>query len=137
MSDGTFQLKVFSGRGLEIEAVVSDVTVPSESGELGFLQNHCDYVGLISTGITQYTDTADSSGKKCLVSGGICTFSNNVLTLLADTVDKAEEIASVKVSEDEIALLEAELEQLSLYDPEWEVLSQKVARLQALKTLAH
>ena len=137
MSDGTFQLKVFSGRGLEVEATVSDVTVPSESGELGFLQNHCDYVGLISTGVTQYTDASDASEKKCLVSGGICTFNNNVLTLLADTVDKPEEIASSKVSDDEVALLEAELEQLSLYEPEWEVLSQKVARLQALRTLAH
>jgi len=137
MSDGTFQLKVFSGRGLEVEALVSDVTVPSESGELGFLPNHCDYVGLIATGITQYTDAGDASAKKCLISGGICTFSNNVLTLLADTVDKAEELTSVKVSDDELALLEAELEQLSLYDPAWEVLSQKVARLQALKSLAH
>ena len=137
MSDGTFQLKVFSGRGLEVEAMVSDVTVPSESGELGFLPNHCDYVGLIATGITQYTDATDASAKKCLISGGICTFSNNVLTLLADTVDKAEELTSVKVSDDELALLEAELEQLSLYDPAWELLSQKVARLQALKSLAH
>jgi|LauGreDrversion4_2_1035121.scaffolds.fasta_scaffold38897_2 F0F1-type ATP synthase epsilon subunit len=137
MSDGTFQLKVFSGRGLEVEAIVSDVTVPSESGELGFLQNHCDYVGLIATGITQYTDAGGSSAKKCLVSGGICTFNNNVLTLLADTVDKPEEIAVTKVSDDELALLEAELEQLSLYDPAWEVLSQKVSRLQALKTLTH
>lgn len=137
MSDGTFQLKVFSGRGLEVEATVSDVTVPSESGELGFLQNHCDYVGLIATGITQYTDAADSSAKKCLVSGGICTFNNNVLTLLADTVDKPEELASARVSDDELALLEAELAQLSLYDPAWEVLSQKVARLQALKTVPH
>ena len=137
MSDGTFQLKVFSGRGLEVEAIVSDVTVPSESGELGFLQSHCDYVGLIATGITQYTVAGDSSAKKCLVSGGICTFSNNILTLLADTVDKAEDIAGAKVSDDELALLEAELEQLSLYDPAWEVLSQKVSRLQALKTLTH
>jgi F0F1-type ATP synthase epsilon subunit len=137
MSDGTFQLKVFSGRGLEVEAMVSDVTVPSESGELGFLPNHCDYVGLIATGITQYTDATGASAKKCLISGGICTFSNNVLTLLADTVDKAEELTSVKVFDDELALLEAELEQLSLYDPAWELLSQKVARLQALKSLAH
>ena len=135
MSDGTFQLKVFSGRGLEVEAIVSDVTVPSESGELGFLQNHCDSVGLIATGITQYTDVGDSSGKSCLVSGGICTFNNNVLTLLADTVDKPEEIAVAKVSDDELSLLEAELEQLSLYDPAWEVLSQKVARLRALQKL--
>ncbi len=133
MSDGTFQLKVFSGRGLEVEAEVSAATVPSESGELGFLVNHCDYVGLIATGLTQYTDSADNVTRKCIVSGGICTFSNNVLTLLADTVDLPDDIGSVKISNDEISLMEAELEQLSLFDPAWEALSQKVARLNAIK----
>ena len=29
MSEGTFQLKVFSGRGLEVEAEVRSVNVPS------------------------------------------------------------------------------------------------------------
>mgnify|MGYP006272008193 CR=1 FL=1 len=135
MSEGTFQLKVFSGRGLEVEAKVSTASVPSESGELGFLENHCDYVGLISTGITQYTDSTDNVTKKCIVSGGIITFSNNVLTLLADTVDLPEEIGSVKVSGDEVALMEAELEQLSLFDPAWEALSQKVARINAIKSM--
>jgi F0F1-type ATP synthase epsilon subunit len=133
MSEGTFELKVFSGRGLEVEATVSGVTVPSESGELGFLENHCDYVGLIATGVAQYTDARDSSTKKCIVSGGICTFSGNVLTLLADTVDLPENLGSAKISGDEVALLEAELEQLSLFDPAWEALSQKVARFNAIK----
>lgn len=133
MSDGTFQLRVFSGRGLEVEAKVSTATVPSEGGELGFLENHCDYVGLIATGISQYTDSSDNSNKRCIVSGGICTFSNNVLTLLADTVDLPEDIGAVKLSGDELALMEAELEQLSLFDPAWEALSQKVARLNAIK----
>jgi F0F1-type ATP synthase epsilon subunit len=135
MSEDRFQLKVFSGRGLEVEATVSGVTVPSESGELGFLENHCDYVGLISTGIAQYNGANDSISKRCIVSGGICTFSNNVLTLLADTVDFPENLGADKISGDEIALLQAELEQLSLFDPAWEALSQKIARQQALKSL--
>ena len=135
MSEGTFHLKVFSGKGLEVEATVSGVTVPSESGELGFLPDHCDYVGLISTGLAQYTDAAGSSTKKCLVSGGICTFSNNVLTLLADAVDLPESFDRSQINQD-TALLEAELGGMSLFDPEWELLSQKVARIHALKSLA-
>ena len=133
MSEGTFQLKVFSGRGLEVEATVSAATVPSESGELGFLENHCDYVGLIATGLAQYT--TDAGTKKCIVSGGICTFSNNVLTLLADTVDLPESLDTSIFAQD-AGLLEAELEKLSLFDPEWELLSQKVARIHAVKSLA-
>jgi F0F1-type ATP synthase epsilon subunit len=135
MSNGTFQLKVFSGRGLEVEAEVSEASVPSESGELGFLENHCEYVGLLSTGFVQYTNAGGSSSKRCIVSGGICTFSNNVLTLLADTVDLPESLDLSPLNQD-VGLLEAQLESLSLFDPEWELLSQKVARINAIKSLA-
>jgi F0F1-type ATP synthase epsilon subunit len=135
MSNGMFQLKVYSGRGLEVEATVSDVAVPSEGGELGFLENHCDYVGLLSTGLVQYTASGGNSPRLCIVSGGICTFSNNVLTLLADTVDLPESLDLSPLDQD-VGLLEAELESLSLFDPEWELLSQKVARINAIKSLA-
>ena len=92
MSDGTFQLKVFSGRGLEVEATVRSANVPSEGGELGFLPNHCEYVGLLSTGIGEYiAASGGSTAQKFIASGGIVTFSNNVLTLLADTVDLPEQ----------------------------------------------
>jgi F0F1-type ATP synthase epsilon subunit len=134
MADGTFTLRVFSGRGLEIEAAVRSVTVPADSGEVGFLADHCDYVGLLGTGLAVYETTTDSGSRKCLVSGGISTFANNVLTLLADTVDNPEALDTAPLKED-AALLKLELEKLSLFDPEWEILSNKVARLEALKTL--
>lgn len=135
MSDGTFQLKVFSGRGLEVEAAVRSVSVPSETGELGFLPNHCEYVGLLSTGIGEYVSSTDGASKRFLASGGIVTFSDNVLTLLADTVDLPDSLDLKPLSED-ISLLKTQLEGLSLFDPEHEVLSQRVARVEALRTLA-
>lgn len=141
MADGTFQLKVFSGRGLEIEAMVTSAAIPTESGEIGVLADHCDYVGLLGTGLVAYTaGTASMSGaeaptKRCLVSGGICTFKGNVLTLLADTVDNPDALDTTPLNQD-ISLLKTELEALSLFDPEWEALSQKVARIEALKVLA-
>jgi F0F1-type ATP synthase epsilon subunit len=135
MSEGTFQLKVFSGKGLEVEATVAAVTVRSEIGELGFLENHCDYVGLLSTGFAQYATGTDTAMKRCLVSGGICTFKNNTLTLLADTVDLPESFDRALLEQD-TTVLEAQLGALSLFDPEWDLIAQKVARIQALKTLA-
>ena len=135
MSDGTFQLKVFSGRGLEVEASVRSANVPSESGELGFLPNHCEYVGLLSTGIGEYVGAADGSAKRFIASGGIVTFSDNVLTLLADTVDLPESLDLKPLSED-LTLLKSELERLSLFDPEHELLSQRVARVDAIRALA-
>ena len=135
MSDGTFQLKVFSGRGLEVEAAVRSASVPSETGELGFLPNHCEYVGLLSTGIGEYIGATDSAPQKFIASGGIVTFSDNVLTLLADTVDLPGSLDTKPLSED-VALLKAQLERLSIFEPEHEVLSQRVSRIEALKALA-
>jgi F0F1-type ATP synthase epsilon subunit len=70
------------------------------------------------------------------VSGGIATFSNNTLTVLADTVDNPEALDLAPLAED-LTLLKTELENLSLFEPEWEVLSQKIARIEALKVLAN
>lgn len=135
MADGTFTMRVFSGRGLEIEAEVGSVTIPSEMGEVGILANHCDYVGLLGTGLATYEAATDGATKRCLVSGGVVTFANNTLTLLADTIDNPENLDTTPLSED-LPLLKAELEGLSLFDPEWEMLSNKVARIEALKVLA-
>jgi F0F1-type ATP synthase epsilon subunit len=135
MSDGTFTLKVFSGRGLEVDAQVRSVNVPSETGELGFLPNHCDYVGLLSTGLTEYVVDGETGVKRCVVSGGLCTFADNVLTLLADSVDLPGAVEKAPVEEN-LEILKTQLETLSLFDPEWEVISQRLARAEAVKTLA-
>ena len=134
MSDGTFTLRVFSGRGLEAEVEVRSVNVPSEGGELGFLADHRDYVGLLSTGFTEYV-AADGVTKKCITSGGVCSFSGNVLTLLADTVDLPESYDANLLNED-LDTLKLELQGLSLFDPEWEVVSQRVARIEAVRAFA-
>lgn len=133
MSDGTFKLRVFSGRGLEVEATVRSVNVPSLEGELGFLPDHCEFVGLLATGMIEYVG-ADSTASRCLVSGGICTFNENVLTLLADTVDIPGAVDTQMLSED-LDGLRLQLEAMSLFDPEWEGLSQRVARLDAVRAL--
>lgn len=135
MSDGTFHLKVFSGRGLEVEAFVRSARVPSEVGELGFLANHREYVGLLSTGFVEYEKEGVSAQQQCLVSGGICTFKDNVLTLLADTVDLPESYNESLLSED-LQALQMQLQSLSLFDPEWEFISRRVARIEALRAMA-
>jgi F0F1-type ATP synthase epsilon subunit len=134
MSDGTFTLKVFSGRGLEVDAEVRSVNVPSETGELGFLPSHCDYVGLLSTGVAEYVVDGEAGAKRCVVSGGLCTFADNILTLLADSVDLPGAADKAAVEEN-LELLKTRLETLSLFDPEWEVISQRLARAEAVQAL--
>jgi F-type H+-transporting ATPase subunit epsilon len=87
MADGTFKLMVFSGKGLELETEAAMVTVPSALGEIGFLPNHCDFIGLLDTGkVTYQASEKSGAGATFDVEGGICTFANNTLRLLADSV---------------------------------------------------
>ena len=104
------------------------VTVPSVVGELGFLPNHCDYVGLMSAGTVEYHPVDESTSSKLVVTGGLCTFGNNTLKLLADTVEMpAESVDRVNYAKNR-AELEIEKSRLSEYDPEFEVVAQKLAQ---------
>jgi F0F1-type ATP synthase epsilon subunit len=133
MADAVFQLKVFSGRGLEFESPATSVVLKSAVGEIGFLAGHREYVGLLSTGIAEcVTDAGETV--RFVAAGGVCTFKDEVLTLLADTVD-LKESADMGVLKQDESLLATELEGLSLFDPEWEVVSQKLARIQSVREL--
>ncbi len=133
MADGTFQLKVFSGRGLEFESAVTAVNLKSAVGEIGFLPGHREYVGLLATGIAEcVTESGDTV--RFVAAGGVCTYKDDVLTLLADTVDMEESFDASVLEQDE-GLLATELEGLSLFDPEWEVVAQKLARIEAVREL--
>jgi F-type H+-transporting ATPase subunit epsilon len=134
MAEGTFTVRVFSGRGLEIESTARAVNVPSAVGQLGFLPNHCEYVGLLSTGVVELSEAATDTVRTFVVSGGLCTFSENVLTLLADGVDQAASVDRANYAK-ERDVLESKKASLSMLDPEWEIVSQRLARIQAIDAL--
>jgi F0F1-type ATP synthase epsilon subunit len=133
MADKLFKLKVFSGRGLEIELEVQSVHLESAVGQLGFYADHREYIGLLATGVLEAVSANDAL-VRCVPAGGVCTFRDNVLTLLADTVDLPESVDPAVLKQD-CSLLTVELEGLTLYDPEWEVVSQKLARISAVEAL--
>jgi F-type H+-transporting ATPase subunit epsilon len=134
MADNTFALKVFSGRGLEVEADARLVTAPSAVGEIGFLPNHCDFVGLLDVGIVEVEATTADIPKKFVVAGGVCTFANNTLRLLADSVDTLDSVDREKYAS-ERPQLEARRAELSALDPEFVVIAQKLARIQSIDLL--
>jgi F0F1-type ATP synthase epsilon subunit len=134
MATSSFTLKVFSGRGLEIEEMVRSVNVPSQVGELGFLPNHCEYVGLLAAGIVDFYPDATGKRERCIVAGGVCTFRDNVLTLLADSVDLPTTIDTATYASG-LTELKVKRDQLSLNDPEWAVVNEEINRISAISTL--
>lgn len=134
MADNTFHLKVFSGRGLELEAEVTSVTAPSAVGELGFLTNHCDYVGLLDVGIVQYQIAGETKAKKIVVTGGLCTFAKNTLNLLADSVDLPESVNLATYANDR-EIYEVKRATISQLDPEFDIVAKKLGRIDAIKQM--
>ena len=134
MATSGFTLKVFSGRGLEIEEAVRSANVPSQIGELGFLPNHCEYVGLLSAGIVDYYPEGSGKRERCVVAGGVCTFRDNTLSLLADSVDLPGSIDAASYSAS-LTELKVKRDQLSLNDPEWEVVNEQMLRIAVISEL--
>ena len=133
MEERGFTVKVFSGRGLEVEVTARSVLLESAVGQLGFYPDHREYIGLLGTGVVE-AESVSGEIVRFVAAGGVCTFRENVLTLLADTVDLPESVDPGVLKQDRV-LLGVELEGLTLFDPEWEVVSQKLARIAAVEDL--
>lgn len=86
-------LRVITPIGLVFEQEVSSVTLPAIDGEIGVLPGHVGYSGLLGTGVLHFSPFADSNeagvpGNRVVINGGFCSVQRNVLTILADQVDK-------------------------------------------------
>jgi F0F1-type ATP synthase epsilon subunit len=133
MADNSFLLRVVSGRGVEVEVTTRSVSAPSPLGQLGFLPDHCDYVGLLGTGIVEYETADGSPGKTLLLSEGMITFKKNVLTLLADSVEGLDSIDRATFAAEKEAL-EVKRSTLDTFQPEWAEVARKLERIVALDT---
>lgn len=128
----TFKFRMLSPAGLVAETEVERVQIPAADGEIGILPQHARYVGLLGTGVATYV--TESGPKKVVLSGGFVTFENNVLEVLADTIDTRESNAkeSLKI---EKSTLENSMSTLVVDSPDWDEATSKLKRLQAIEML--
>ncbi len=86
-----FTLKIITPEKLVLEELVLQATLPVIRGEVTLLANHIPYIGALKNGGEILIKTEE--GEKLLaISGGFIEFHNNVLTILADSADRAEDI---------------------------------------------
>ena len=81
-------LVTHSQKMLEVEC--DEVTVPGAEGEMGILPGHTGIISTLLPGLLTYTDS--SGTHRYAVSSGFCEMSGNVLTVLVDRAQKAEDI---------------------------------------------
>lgn len=91
------KFKLITPERLVFEQTVDQVTLPIVDGEVTILPNHEFYIGALKPGeILSRNESGESS---FAVSGGFVEFSNNTLSVLADTAEAAEEIDLARAQE--------------------------------------
>ncbi len=86
-----FKLSVVSPERVLYEQEVHGIVVPGSEGYLGVLSNHAPLISSLVPGKITITEN-DEKQRIAAVSGGFIEVSDNVATILAETVEFVEEI---------------------------------------------
>jgi F-type H+-transporting ATPase subunit epsilon len=120
--------RLLSPAGLVCEGTATEVVLPGIDGEVGVLPEHTHYVGLLGVGILRISTSGQD--EKFVISGGFATIRNNVLEILADSVDDLSVLPLLKAEESSLR----EIIQNSVVDsPEWISANTKLKRIAALE----
>merc|ERR1712060_67006 len=84
------QLKVLSPEGLGVTETVSEVVLPSASGQLGVLANHAPMMTALDIGVLRYKQ--QGQWKPLVVLGGFASVDSNQLSILVNDFEKVEDI---------------------------------------------
>lgn len=93
------KLKIVTPQKLVLEEEAYSVTLPIEGGEVTVLPNHVPYIGALRPGEIMLRRTQDGEPDSLATSGGFVEFQGNILTILADTAERAEEIDLTRAEE--------------------------------------
>lgn len=105
----TLHLRVVTPERLLLDEEVSEVTAPGTAGEFGVLPNHITFLSSLQPGRLTYKQEGQT--RTIFVSGGFAEVVNNVMTVLADSAEFADEIdlelarAALREAEESLKLL--------------------------------
>lgn len=88
----SIKLKIVTPEKLLVEEEVYSVTLPAESGEITVLPDHIPYIGTLRPGEIFFRRSQESEPEAFATSGGFVELHGNILSLLVDTAERAEEI---------------------------------------------
>lgn len=133
MSDD-FAIEVYTPKGKALEGRSDAVKLPTENGEIGILNRHRKYVGILGLGVMQYFCKEEDQAKRAVITGGFCSFSGDRLLILADAIDLPE-----TVDRDDYASERQELSDFiksgNMDDEDRVLAGKKLARIEAIDTL--
>ncbi|MCB0353042.1 MAG: ATP synthase F1 subunit epsilon [Bdellovibrionales bacterium] len=134
MADSVFELKLYTPAGLAVDEQVEEVTVPTSVGQVGILPQHAKYTAVLGTGVLQYIASGSKKVQRMVVSGGFVSFSENKLTVLADSLDDLSSVNRDSYASDR-GVLQKVVEAGSLDDVETIAAKAKLDRIEAIDQL--
>ena len=84
------KLEIVTPEKRVLDAEVDSVTVPTASGEAGILPHHAPLISALKPGIVSYSNR--STTEKLVVSGGFVEVNSDVVSVLVDSAETADEI---------------------------------------------
>ena len=98
MEDIAFHLDVVSGVDTLYKGLVRSMRISGSEGELGIRHGHAPLITTIKTGMVSLV-TAEGKEEQIYLAGGILEVQPELVTVLADTALRAEEIDEAKAQE--------------------------------------
>jgi F-type H+-transporting ATPase subunit epsilon len=86
----TLQLEVVTPDKTVVKETVEMAICPGVAGEFGILPNHVSILSALKIGDLRYRK--DGKDQHVFISGGFADMNNNVLSVLAESAEKAEDI---------------------------------------------
>lgn len=113
------KLKVVTPEKTVVEQEVYQATLPVFGGEVTILPNHIPYIGTLSAGEIVLRQEQGGPETSLATSGGFVEFHDNILSILADTAERAEEIDLARAEEARKRAEELKQERVTMDDEEY------------------
>ena len=110
----TLRLRVVTPERLLLDEEVDEVTAPGTEGEFGVLPNHITFLSSLQPGRLSYKQGGQV--RFLAVSGGFAEVKDNIVTILTDSAEFAEEI-DVERARAALRAAEESLRTLTVTDP--------------------
>ncbi len=113
------KFKIVTPERTVLEEEVYQATLPVVHGEVTILPHHIPYIGSLNAGEIMLRKTANGEEMSLATSGGFVEFHDGVLTVLADTAERAEEIDLARAEEARQRAEALKKERLTMDDEEY------------------
>jgi F-type H+-transporting ATPase subunit epsilon len=113
------RFKIITPERIVMEEEVYQATLPVIGGEVTILPNHIPYIGALKAGEIILRKEANGEEISLVTSGGFAEFHDNVLVILADTAERAEEIDLARAEEARLRAEELKKEKVHMSEEEY------------------